>query len=207
MRPRWNLLNYNAIGAVALLLLVSACGGGKVTTTAPVPVAATNPATTMAGATTAPAEASPVAIVSDKGFTCRCTGHWQSRAGNATCTLVPMEDPNDGLRVITLDVPWIPVHIPGMITSARVEKGFVNDVKKKMQDVNVDSDADQAFPDSKARRVHIHARAGSQLKVIDCVMVIHHDSVYILDAETDPAGADDAHKAMELIVGSWHWTK
>lgn len=172
-------------------MILGGCGGEATVkpaqTLAPVAQAASQPA---------------VDYVSEKGkFATRYPASWRPRIGGETLDLVPVTDDSGGHRTVSIDVPSIPPHLPGMITLERIENGYVNDLVKHFADVKVVSSTD--FPMNDARATLLQATAVDAKMYT--VLAMRHERVYIIASETDVAGADAGKKAVNMILASWQW--
>jgi len=132
---------------------------------------------------------------------------WKPGSGDVLLTLVPVRDPTHGNRDISVDVPKLPPHIPGLIPIGMVESGYEDDLKKRYSDLRLKPPQPQAMPASAARRVHATGRDQSGLWAIDTVVAVHGDHVYIISAETDVPAAGEASQAVDTMMRTWKWTK
>src|SRR5437773_1565719 len=60
----------------------------------------------------------------------------------------PGAKPGDLTRRLTVDVPSLPPHLPGMITMGEVKNGYLKDLRKKLTGMNVSEDVEQQLPKS-----------------------------------------------------------
>jgi len=116
-------------------------------------------------------------------------------------------DPNDAPRRITVDVPSLPPHLPGMITLGRVKSGFIKGQKKKLTDVNVIEDVDQNVPGAKASRVVLTGKLNGQDRKMAALLMMHDDRVYIIRADSDLANYPQTKAAWDQMVSTLEWTK
>jgi len=106
---------------------------------------------------------------------------------------------------LTVDVPWIPPHPAGMIKLGRIADGFIADLKKRMNHVVVDSQGDQSLAGAPGRRIHARGTFDGQAMLVDAVVLLRQETVYVLDEESDAGHAAHSHAAMEQIISSWQW--
>jgi hypothetical protein len=183
---------------VAIFFLLTGCGGEASRMTTNV-TPTTAPAAQVTPGSDHVDYASP-----DGAFKTGYPVSWKTKKGDATLNLLPVNDSSGGKRLVTLDVPDIPFHLPGMVTMERVENGYQSDLKKKYPGLNITSDADETFPDAKGKRIKATAQDGT---VIETLLAVRHDHVYIIASQTDPAGAHDGQAAVNMIEKSWQWTE
>lgn len=107
---------------------------------------------------------------------------------------------------ISLDVPELPAHVPGLIPLGMVVNGYLDDLKKQVGGkVDVRDEAPPAGAlGGKVRMVRSEwGRSGGQQET--AVIVVHGDQVYILRGRSDVGHERETREAMEEIVGSWRW--
>jgi hypothetical protein len=112
----------------------------------------------------------------------------------------------DGLAVLTLTVPKLPWHIPGMIPIDLVASGYADDVKKRMPDATGPAAVAVSIPDATARRVTLtgHETKG-RVTVEDAVLIVHGDRVYVLAGDSDDRGRPAAKAALDAALASTRW--
>jgi hypothetical protein len=101
-------------------------------------------------------------------------------------------------------MPDLPFHIPGLIPLSAVEQGFVADVKRRYNHAIVDPPADRLIDGQTARLIRAR-QDGVPGAVVLALLCVHGDRVYVIDAETDIAGASAAQAAFDTVVDSWQW--
>ncbi len=143
-------------------------------------------------------------VAAKNGFALKYPAGWQAIKGPE---VLDIEQKSFAHRLLTVDVPFIPPHLPGMITLARIEKGFWDDLKKRMSNVQIISSGPQTMVESQARRLKATAMQGDVPMSIDAVVAMRKEHVYILSSETDTPGAADGDAALEMILTSWKWTQ
>jgi len=115
--------------------------------------------------------------------------------------------PTDPRRRITVDVPSLPPHLPGMITLGRVKSGFIKGQKKKLTDVNVIEDVDQPVPGAKASRVVLTGKLDGRDRKMAALLMMRDDRVYIIRADSDLANYPQTKAAWDQMVASLRWVK
>jgi len=120
--------------------------------------------------------------------------------------LVPA-DGSTGRRIV-FDIPDLPFHIPGMIPLGLVENGYLNDLKEKHTDVQVESSADHAIGRGAKARLVIASwtqDGGPHLNV--SLLMVRNDHVYILACGCDPAHLAATRTDFDKVVDSLQWAK
>ena len=113
-----------------------------------------------------------------------------------------------GSSVLTLDVPSLPFHIPGMIPLGLVVSGYVDDEKKQLAGVTASPPAAVSVTDAKARRSTLTGTDAAGRTVIDdAFLVVHGDAVFVLSVDSSPAARPAARAALEAAVASIRWTR
>ncbi len=185
---RWTL----GLLAPAVWMAAGAPGCHHAAPTAPVPVLAIVPAT------------QPQMFTGSR-FRITIPPHWTSQPGGhkeAVLTLVPAQNPDQAS--IEFDVPAMPPHIPGLIPMGMVEKGYVDDLRKRHPDLNVAESSPRTVKGAAARFVRITwAGGGTDLALI----VIHGDQIYILSADANAATYESTRAAFESMATSLEWSK
>lgn len=169
--------------------------------------------------TTSPA---PVAYDGSKeGFRLSYPSDWKQKPSqDFTLLLVPSQAPDTkakdtdlaGSR-ISVDVPDLPPHLPGMITLGPMEWNYLSDQKKRFADVKVMEKTDLKIPKTSARRLVLagHAKnadgsAGPAYTVVT-LLEIHADRVYLVSAEAKTEDYRAVRVAFDQVVGAMVWTK
>jgi len=171
------------------------------------------------GPTTSPA---PVAYDGSKeGFRLSYPGDWKQKASqDFTLLLIPAQgadakakDTDLAGSRMSVDVPDLPPHLPGMITLGPMEWNYVSDQKKRFADVKVTEKTDLKVPKTSARRLVLagHAKnadgsAGAAYTVVT-LLEIHADRVYLVSAEAKTEDYPAVRAAFDQVVASMVWTK
>ena len=107
--------------------------------------------------------------------------------------------------VVSLDVPKLPPHIPGLIPLGAVVNGYVDDLKKHDPGVNVEQPVETKVAGANARRVRSTRTLDGSPLVEDAVLTVHGDRVYIFRANTEPSDQQDARDALNVLIDSVQW--
>lgn len=162
------------------------------------------PAATRPGPATAPAT---VEYRNEKqGIRLQYPSDWSPKEDkDYVLKLVPAG--RDEGRRITFDVPDIPPHIPGMITLGRIEKGYLDDLKKDHPGLKVEESEDEAVPGGKGRLVRSTWAEKKDAKMDVALLMMRGEHVYILAADGNAATFDAVRATFDAIAKSLRWTK
>jgi hypothetical protein len=132
---------------------------------------------------------------------------WHPVAGDKVLTLVPKDESSIGQNTILVEQPDLPPHIPGFIPLGSVENGFVDDLKKRYNSLQVDQSISQPLAGADGRLVLAHGLRGPNgaKVVVDGELCVRGDAVYLVVATTDDAHAASARDAFNRIVQSFRW--
>lgn len=195
----------NAIGRLVLAMLLSLVAGCR-----PQP-APDDRAESTPLATTAPS-ADAVEFVSDAhGVRLTHPPDWEpASSDNYVLLLVPVnraaDDTTFATASMSLDVPKLPLHIPGLIPLGAVVNGYAGDLQKRYADINVVESAPAMLAGANARRVRSRWTANGRPMTEDAVLAVHGDRVYILRLTADARDFPRARDAFEELLGSVRWT-
>ena len=120
-------------------------------------------------------------------------------------TIVPAGASGGPERWISLDVPDLPMHVPGMIPISRVEGGYLDDLRKNYGKVDIKELTPPSVPQAKLRMVRVAWQKDSQNMQQTAVLMVHDDHVYILRARSDVDHEQPTREAFDSIVSSIHW--
>lgn len=119
--------------------------------------------------------------------------------------LVPEKGGAEGTE-LTLDVPDLPPHVPGMIPIGSVRNGYVDDLKKAHPAVTV-KDEPVTVAGAKAKRVEVIWKKDGVEYQDTAVLMVHGDRVYILRAASAAKDADQVREAFDGVVKTVGWKK
>ena len=108
---------------------------------------------------------------------------------------------------VTVDVPDLPPHLPGMITIGKVKSGYLDDLRKRLKNMKVTEDSQQSIPKAKAERVVVTGKENGQDRTIPALLMIHSERVYIIRADTETKNAPQAKAVWEEMISTLQWTK
>jgi hypothetical protein len=143
-------------------------------------------------------------------FTLRYPSEWSSKPTKEYTLLLERQPTADGARV-TVDVPYIPPHLPGMVTMNRVVNGYLDDLKRRLNELEIVERHDDRLCANAARRLVVTgreragARRGEQRTIV-ALIAIRNEQVYILQADATPDLLGNASDALTSIAQSWDWT-
>ena len=184
----------------------AAAGTGRVDPSPTMP--ASGPAVPVLAASTA-ASTQPTAFVSTaKGVRLEYPAGWKPvPSSDYILLLVPVGGSSSGDRSISLDVPDLPLHVPGMIPIGSVVDGYLDDLKKQHAGLHIEPPTSYTVPAAKARRVRSTWTANGRSFVEQAQIMVHGDRVYILRADDDAGSLPETFHAFSQIADSLHFTK
>jgi hypothetical protein len=197
MKHSYSILFAGLVGAAILL-------SGCVTTTK-----TTNDVSQVGDSN--PAAAGPVFVdyaPPNAGFHTKYDGVWHPEPGYSTLSLRYIYSDMGALSEMGIDIPSMPsiaAHFPGMITLDRVQNGYVDDLKKRMDQVQVARTDDQMLDGVKGRRVKITAQENHESKLIDVIFAIKGSQVYIISTDCVVDGIKTSSHAMNTVINNWKW--
>jgi hypothetical protein len=108
---------------------------------------------------------------------------------------------------ISLDVPDLPVHLPGMIPIGLVKNGYLDDLRKHVGKLDIVEESSPEIPHAKARFVHSSWSNGDHSFIEIALLLVHADRVYIIRADSSAERYQDTRTAFDAVVRSLQWTK
>jgi hypothetical protein len=133
---------------------------------------------------------------------------WQPTAsGDAdyALMLVPRENVNGSDVSLSVEIPKLPPHIPGMIPLGSVVKGYIDDVKKQHPGVHVEPPVATKLAGANARRVTSTWTDSGKGLSEEAVLTVRSDRVYIFRANADEPNRQRAAHALDELLGSVQW--
>lgn len=132
--------------------------------------------------------------------------NWSARPdADLVLRLAPAGMGDDSAASVSLDVPKLPPHIPGMIPLGMVVDGYRDDLKKQRAGIQIDDPVATKVAGANARRVRSAWQEGGQTRVEIAVLTVHGDRVYIFRANADGADEADAGAALDSILSAVSW--
>jgi hypothetical protein len=140
----------------------------------------------------------------EKGIRVSYPAAWQPGSGpDAGFVLWLRREGNPS--TVSLEVPKLPPHVPGLIPLGSVVNGYVNDLKKQHADLKVESPVETKVAGANARRVRSTWAQDGAPVVEDAVLTVHADRVYIFRANAREDEAAVARDALETMLHSAAW--
>ncbi len=179
------------LSAVVVVSTISGCRSG---------------AAKAASAATHPSRADGTSFQHDH-FSLVYPNGWTSRKG---------DDPHDVLTIdakagdqngaeVTVTVPHLPPHIPGIIPLPAVEDGYVKDVKKRMSNVNEAQSKHVKIDGADARRFVITGQKDKQDRKMVVITSVKGDHLYIISGEAPLDRYSTVRSAVDQVVQTWKW--
>jgi hypothetical protein len=162
--------------------------------------------------TTAPLAAPPAATVfarPDLGVELTQPGGWVKHPSEDYVLLLqPASASSPAGPALSLDVPDLPFHIPGMIPIGSVRGGYLDDLRKQVGQMTVEDLPSPDVGGATARLVRSTWHPdGDQAVSETALLMVHGDRVYILRARADAAHEAEARAAFDEVVRSMRWVK
>jgi len=199
--------------AGAMLMPLSGCShrqSGAVTAAAPTP-AKMSAVVTAPGTSPAPAAALQPRTFTGSGFQFDYPGDWQPAKGQTAVFAItaPVNPPAATTKPsLSLDVPKLPWHLPGMITAGMVASGYVSDLQKnQIPDAVLKEETAVTVAGENGKRVTCTGHIAGKTSTDVAIILVHADKVYILSADSDESGCDSARKTLDEAATTWKWTK
>jgi hypothetical protein len=109
-------------------------------------------------------------------------------------------------RSLSLDIPDLPPHVPGMIPLKLVKNGYLDDLRKVHANLQSREES-PTIPGARAVLVTCTWQSDGKPSSETALLMTHGDHVYILRANT-PSGPDaDTRAALDSIAHSIQWGK
>jgi hypothetical protein len=113
-----------------------------------------------------------------------------------------------GAPSVSLDVPDLPPHIPGMIPIGSVRKGYLDDLRKSVGDIKTTDLTPTSIPASAERMVRSTWTDSAKKPAQEtALMLVHADRVYIFRARSGASDEAATREAFDSLVRSLGWTK
>ena len=109
---------------------------------------------------------------------------------------------------LSLEVPKLPPHVPGMIPIGSVRNGYVDDLCKSVGKLQTSDLTPPPLPSASVRLVRsTWSGADGQARQETALLAVHADRVYILRARSLTADEKGARDAFDAVVRSIQWVK
>jgi len=134
---------------------------------------------------------------------------WEARPNkDYELFLKPAGAKDGGDTLMSLDVPELPFHVPGMIPIGSVRSGYLDDLKKQVGPVTTEDLPAPNVGATAARLVRSRWKTPSGQDVEEtALLMVHGDHVYLLRARAARGQAEGTRAAFDDIVRSVRWVK
>jgi hypothetical protein len=113
-----------------------------------------------------------------------------------------------GGATLSLDVPDLPPHIPGMIPIGSVRGGYLDDLRKSVGRVRTENLSPPAVHAANTRFVRsTWTDEGGTEWQETALLMVHGDRVYILRGRSPVSGERETRGAFDVIIRSLEWTR
>jgi hypothetical protein len=141
------------------------------------------------------------------GVTLSYPENWREvSSGDFALRLVPHDAADDSDVSVSVEIPKLPPHIPGLIPLGSVASGYVDDMKQQHAGVEIAPTAAAKVAGANARRVMSTWKAadGKALSE-DAVLTVKGDRVFIFRANADEPNRERASTALDELLESVRW--
>jgi hypothetical protein len=121
--------------------------------------------------------------------------------------LLLTRDGTDGASTLSLDVPDLPPHIPGMIPVGSVRGGYLDDLRKAVGAIKTTDLAPPPLPASAEKCVRSTWTDAHGEWQETALLIVHADRVYILRGRSKTADEQATRAAFDAVTNSLRWTK
>jgi hypothetical protein len=110
---------------------------------------------------------------------------------------------------ISLDVPDLPFHLPGMIPIGAVRSGYLDDLRKQAPSLATEdlTPPDVGASSSRFVRSRWMTGGGGEAMEETALLMVRGDRVYILRARSDAGHSAETRAAFDGVVRSVRWIK
>lgn len=134
-------------------------------------------------------------------------GWKQTQKESYEWAIVPADDKHGADCWISLDVPTLPFHPPGMIPISRVESGYVDDLKKQFGKLDTKELTPPTISNAKERFVRCAWQKDGQNMQQTALLLVHDDHVYIVRSRSDVDHEQPTRETFDAVVASITWKK
>ncbi len=131
--------------------------------------------------------------------------NWTRQKSNDFALLLVPADARVETASFTLDVPDLPIHIPGLIPMGSVKEGFLKDLRKRVGAIEVKDLPNPSIPDADMRFLRSTWTADGKAMTQTALLMTHHDRVYILRWTADTDHEKPMEAGMRKIIDSLKW--
>jgi hypothetical protein len=110
------------------------------------------------------------------------------------------------LASISLDIPSLPPHLPGMIPAGLVRNGYLDDLRRQAGPTfKLGKETSRSAGGVTGTQMDSSWQAKGHRYTQSALILVHADHVYILRATADAAHQSQTQAAFESIIGSFRW--
>ncbi|HSV16596.1 MAG TPA: hypothetical protein VLI90_20195 [Tepidisphaeraceae bacterium] len=136
------------------------------------------------------------------------SGWAPEKAATAVFDVAAPASATKGYASISLDVPSVPPHFPGMITPKIICDHYVKDLREnQIHDAKVEEAVDIKAAGAPARRVKCSGHEKGKVMIEVAVVIVHSERIYIFSCDADPEGYAAARAALDQAVATLEWIK
>jgi hypothetical protein len=121
--------------------------------------------------------------------------------------LVPPGSPATPIDSLSLEIPDLPIHVPGLIPLKLVVNGYVDDLKTSHPNLAVEQNQAYTVSSGKAWIVQSHWPDGKTTDTESAILIVHGDHVFILRGNSDADGRTKTLQAFDQFAKSLQWAK
>jgi hypothetical protein len=110
--------------------------------------------------------------------------------------------------MISLDIPDLPPHVPGLIPLGLVTRGYTDDLRKlRGESFRIVSDQRREVGGVTGQQIHSTWRNDQAIHHETALLAVHNDRVYILRATADAEHQTETLAAYEAVLDSIAWLR
>lgn len=137
-------------------------------------------------------------------FTASIPAGWQKAAPADKDTLLTL---HKGAAEINIIVPKMPAHIPGLIPLPAVEKGYIDDARQRLNDVQKTNSREIGLDGYNARRFTFSGTGAHGPRQAIVIAAAKGDTLYLITGESPGKDFAPTESAVDALAASWKWKK
>lgn len=142
----------------------------------------------------------------DLGIRLTCPAGWVSHPSQDFVLLLAPAGVKPEQTWISLDVPKLPPHIPGLIPIGSVRNGYLDDLRKSVGQLETKDLLPPGVPNAAQRLVRSTATDANGVMIQEtALLMVHGDGVYILRGRSAVDDEPGTRAAFDEIVKSMEW--
>ncbi|MCC6422238.1 MAG: hypothetical protein IT447_02065 [Phycisphaerales bacterium] len=106
---------------------------------------------------------------------------------------------------ISLDIPDLPPHLPGMIRIGMIKDGYLDDLRKKAPDLKIVDDQPHPIDSATGRIIQTTWTSAGRPYSESVLLLIHKSDVFLIRSTSDTDHQSTARQVFEQIIGSIRW--